>query len=134
MSSLQDNDLPRLTHLLHRHRGNSPKEVAARETILGRIASVLSNTTARGVLEDSHAQSYGQAAQMSLFERLENVPFPGPQHPQFSFIDLFAGIGGIRIPFDELGGDCVFSSEWDEKACETYLANFGVVPYEINVW
>lgn len=129
MSSLQDNDLPRLTHLLHRQPDSSQEEVAARETILGRIASALSNTTAKGVLEDSHAQSYGRAVQMSLFERLENVPFPGPQHPQFSFIDLFAGIGGIRIPFDELGGDCVFSSEWDEKACETYFANFGVVPY-----
>lgn len=45
------------------------------------------------------------------------------------FIDLFAGIGGIRIPFDELGYQCVFSSEWDKKACETYQANFGVMPY-----
>lgn len=44
------------------------------------------------------------------------------------FIDLFAGIGGIRLPFDELGYDCVFSSEWDKKACETYQANFGEYP------
>ena len=44
------------------------------------------------------------------------------------FIDLFAGIGGIRIPFDELGHTCVFSSEWDEKACDTYEANFGERP------
>lgn len=44
------------------------------------------------------------------------------------FIDLFAGIGGIRIPFDELGCHCVFSSEWDEKACDTYEANFGERP------
>ena len=41
------------------------------------------------------------------------------------FIDLFAGIGGIRLPFEELGYECVFSSEWDKKACETYYANFG---------
>lgn len=40
------------------------------------------------------------------------------------FIDLFAGIGGIRIPFDELGYKCVFSSEWDKAACDTYEANF----------
>lgn len=45
-----------------------------------------------------------------------------------AFIDLFAGIGGIRIPFDELGCKCVFSSEWDSKACETYKANFGEQP------
>ena len=44
------------------------------------------------------------------------------------FIDLFAGTGGIRIPFDELGYKCVFSSEWDKAACETYEANFGERP------
>ena len=47
---------------------------------------------------------------------------------QFSFIDLFAGIGGIRIPFDELNGQCVFSSEWDKDAQDTYEANFGERP------
>ena len=47
---------------------------------------------------------------------------------KLKFIDLFAGIGGIRIPFDELGYECVFSSEWDKKACETYQANFGEIP------
>lgn len=47
---------------------------------------------------------------------------------QLKFIDLFAGIGGIRIPFDELGYECVFSSEWDEYACQTYGANFAENP------
>lgn len=46
----------------------------------------------------------------------------------FTFIDLFAGIGGIRIPFQELGGRCVFSSEWDRCAQDTYEANFGERP------
>jgi len=45
------------------------------------------------------------------------------------FIDLFAGTGGIRIPFDELGYKCVFTSEWDKFAQETYEANFGEKPY-----
>lgn len=44
------------------------------------------------------------------------------------FIDLFAGIGGIRLPFDEMGYKCVFSSEWDKAAQVTYCANFGEVP------
>ncbi|MCD8292621.1 MAG: DNA (cytosine-5-)-methyltransferase [Prevotellaceae bacterium] len=44
------------------------------------------------------------------------------------FIDLFAGIGGIRLPFDELGYHCVFSSEWDKSASITYKANFGDEP------
>ena len=42
----------------------------------------------------------------------------------FRFIDLFAGIGGMRRGFDALGGRCVFTSEWDRFACQTYLANF----------
>lgn len=46
----------------------------------------------------------------------------------FKFIDLFAGIGGIRIPFQELGGKCVFSSEWDNFAQKTYRVNFGEIP------
>lgn len=46
----------------------------------------------------------------------------------FKFIDLFAGIGGIRLGFESVGGTCVFSSEWDAAACETYKANFGEQP------
>ena len=43
---------------------------------------------------------------------------------KFKFIDLFAGIGGIRLGFEAVGGTCVFSSEFDEDACKTYEANF----------
>lgn len=48
---------------------------------------------------------------------------------QFTFIDLFAGIGGIRLPFQQLGGKCVFTSEWDKFSQKTYAANFGEVPH-----
>jgi DNA (cytosine-5)-methyltransferase 1 len=47
---------------------------------------------------------------------------------RFTFIDLFAGIGGIRLAFEAQGGDCVFSSEWDRFSQQTYLANFGEIP------
>lgn len=47
----------------------------------------------------------------------------------FRFIDLFAGIGGIRLGFESVGGHCVFSSEFDEDACTTYKANFGEHPF-----
>ncbi len=47
---------------------------------------------------------------------------------QFKYIDLFAGIGGIRIPFQNLGGKCVFSSEIDKYAAQTYEANYGEKP------
>lgn len=48
---------------------------------------------------------------------------------KFKFIDLFAGIGGIRIPFGNLGGECVFTSEWNKYAQITYQANFGHLPH-----
>lgn len=47
----------------------------------------------------------------------------------FTFIDLFAGIGGMRLPFDELGGKCVFTSEIDKYASQTYETNFGEKPH-----
>lgn len=49
----------------------------------------------------------------------------------FKFIDLFAGIGGIRIGFEELGGHCVFTSEWNEFSKKTYLANFSSTPSHV---
>lgn len=58
-----------------------------------------------------------------------NIPFPLPQKPIFKFIDLFAGIGGVRLAYQNNGGECVFSSEWDDFAKKTYEANFGEVPF-----
>jgi len=46
----------------------------------------------------------------------------------FTFIDLFAGIGGTRTAFEKVGGECVFSSEWDSSCQKTYEANFGEIP------
>jgi DNA (cytosine-5)-methyltransferase 1 len=68
------------------------------------------------------------ALQYFLFEQ-SNIPFPATNHPKFTFIDLFAGIGGFRIAMQNLGGKCVFTSEWDESAQKTYKANFGEVPF-----
>ena len=48
---------------------------------------------------------------------------------RFTFIDLFAGIGGMRIAFESQGGECVFSSEWDKYCQHTYFENFGVMPH-----
>jgi DNA (cytosine-5)-methyltransferase 1 len=58
-----------------------------------------------------------------------DIPFPPVKKPKFTFIDLFAGIGGIRLAFQNLGGKCVFTSEWDKFAKKTYEANFGEVPF-----
>ena len=64
-----------------------------------------------------------------LFTDVHTSPFPPQQNPRFTFIDLFAGIGGFRMALPNLGGECVFSSEWDEQAQRTYYANFGEVPF-----
>jgi DNA (cytosine-5)-methyltransferase 1 len=58
-----------------------------------------------------------------------DIPFPPKANPKFRFIDLFAGIGGIRLAFQNQGGKCVFTSEWDVFAKKTYEANFGEVPF-----
>lgn len=58
-----------------------------------------------------------------------DIPFPPPEKPKFTFIDLFAGIGGIRLAYQNLGGKCVFTSEWNDQAKRTYEANFGEVPF-----
>ena len=58
-----------------------------------------------------------------------DIPFEPVLKPKFTFIDLFAGIGGFRIAMQKLGGKCVFSSEWDPDAKETYYSNYGEVPF-----
>jgi len=77
-------------------------------------------------------KKYFQVKEKYFQERLPikwDVPFPPPTNPKFKFIDLFAGIGGFRIAFQELGGQCVFSSEIDPFAKKTYEKNFGEVPF-----
>jgi DNA (cytosine-5)-methyltransferase 1 len=61
----------------------------------------------------------------TLFDTGEKTSKKG----RFKMIDLFAGIGGIRLGFEEHGGESVFSSEWDSHAQQTYQANFGEIPY-----
>jgi DNA (cytosine-5)-methyltransferase 1 len=79
--------------------------------------------------EDISSKVAEDALQYMLYEFKKDVPFPEPEKPKFKFIDLFAGIGGFRIAMQELGGKCIFTSEWDEQAKKTYEANFGEVPF-----
>ena len=64
-----------------------------------------------------------------LFADFFNVPFPTPENPKFTFIDLFAGMGGFRLAMQAQGGKCVFSSEWNAYSQKTYFANFGEMPF-----
>ena len=76
----------------------------------------------RGVAAES-------ALELDLFRDVLDVPFPAPKNPTFTFIDLFAGIGGFRLAMQAQGGKCVFSSEWNAYAQKTYFANFGDMPF-----
>ena len=83
--------------------------------------------TIRGWELGEHKPSKSKLAK--ILELHEEAPFRDENNnPKFRFIDLFAGIGGIRLPFQQLGGECVFSSEWDKFAQRTYAANYGEVP------
>lgn len=69
------------------------------------------------------------ALELDLFRDVLDVPFPAPEHPTFTFIDLFAGMGGFRLAMQAQGGKCVFSSEWNAYSQKTYFANFGDMPF-----
>ena len=77
---------------------------------------------ATGIVCESPLDTY-------LFPDIFKAPFRAAPNPKFTFIDLFAGIGGFRMAFQNLGGECVFSSEWDEQAQKTYYENYGDVPF-----
>jgi DNA (cytosine-5)-methyltransferase 1 len=91
--------------------------------------------TVRGWETEEHKPSKGKLdAINNLEQRLIKIRAEAPYRyddskaADFKFIDLFAGIGGIRLPFQQLGGECVLTSEWDKFAQKTYTANFGEVP------
>ena len=64
----------------------------------------------------------------SIMQSLSNQTQAEKHDAAFTFIDLFAGIGGMRIAFENNGGDCVYSNEWNKYSQQTYFANFGEQP------
>lgn len=117
-----DNRKAVLTHYLHNYH-NGVKDHFKEEATeyLKQIVEYKNEEEKLNLVEDV-------ALQQLLFE-VEDVPFPTPKNYTFKFIDLFAGIGGFRLAMQNLGGKCVFTSEWDESAKKTYQANFGEVPF-----
>jgi DNA (cytosine-5)-methyltransferase 1 len=79
--------------------------------------------------EDEKISMVAEDALQQLLFEVENVPFPTNEKYTFKFIDLFAGIGGFRLAMQNLGGKCVFTSEWNIEAQKTYKENFGEVPF-----
>uniref|UniRef100_UPI00404A6BF0 DNA cytosine methyltransferase n=1 Tax=Flavobacterium sp. TaxID=239 RepID=UPI00404A6BF0 len=117
-----DNRKAVLTHYLHNyHNGVKTHFQKDAEEYLEQIIEYKNSVEDVNLVRDV-------ALQQLLFE-VENVPFPTPENYSFKFIDLFAGIGGFRLALQNLGGKCVFTSEWDEYAKKTYRANFGETPF-----
>lgn len=114
-----------VSHYLHNH--NYASERTYKEKALGLIEDIY-EIKAESPVANS-AMLNDEAIQYNMFRDLFSVPFLPKQNTKFTFIDLFAGIGGFRMAFQNLGGRCVFSSEWDEQAQKTYLANYGEVPF-----
>lgn len=111
-----------LTHYLHNIHNGVSKHFKEDALV------ALNEYVGYKIEEESISMVAEDALQQLLFE-VENVPFPTPQNYKFKFIDLFAGIGGFRVAMQNLGGKCVFTSEWDKEAQRTYKANFGEVPF-----
>ncbi|MES2805041.1 MAG: DNA cytosine methyltransferase [Bacteroidota bacterium] len=111
-----------LTHYLHNY-DNGVKDHFAEEATeyLKQIVEYKNEEENQNFVSDI-------ALQQLLFE-VENVPFPSPKNYTFKFIDLFAGIGGFRIALQNVGGKCVYTSEWNADSQVTYRANFGEVPF-----
>lgn len=83
-------------------------------------------TSLRTVARWEHGETRCPMMAASALRELLRYPAQPPGGtPSFTFVDLFAGIGGIRLGFERAGGQCVFTSEWNEWACKTYRANFG---------
>ena len=115
-----------LTHFIQNHKISHKLSYSQKALEIIKEVSEYLNATDEGndiVSEPAVDYSY------SLFSDIVHPRFPSVANPKFTFIDLFAGIGGFRIALQSLGGKCVFSSEWDANAQKTYFYNFGEIPY-----
>lgn len=105
-----------LTHYFHNHDSDASNHYRLAATDYLTLLSDTSNLKVAQQLQDYLPLQF-------------DIPFPPPKQPEFTFVDLFAGIGGFRIPLQELQGKCVFTSEFNYHAQRTYELNFGEVPF-----
>lgn len=129
-----ENQMAVLSQFLHSGGigGNGLESRAKREVIVQAIQDFLDSKKAVKEIDDYEEYAWCVAEnplEYSLFADFFNIPFPDPQPSLFTFIDLFAGMGGFRLAMQAQGGKCVFSSEWNKYAQKTYFANFGEMPF-----
>lgn len=118
-----------ITHLLQSPECNIPFIDGDVKSDL--LAYLQANIEPSGLsdLEVNEGKSEYLPVQQNFDFLYENIPFPPPVDYKFSFVDLFAGIGGFRQAMQSLGGKCFFSSEWDQFSKKSYEANYGEIPY-----
>ena len=115
-----------LTHFIQNHKISHKLSYSQKALeIIEEVSEYLNATDEGNDIVSEPAVDYSY----SLFSDIVHPRFPSVANPKFTFIDLFAGIGGFRIALQSLGGKCVFSSEWDANAQKTYFYNFGEIPY-----
>ncbi len=113
-----------VTHFLHNK--DKPESKYYREKAVSLIRDFIATKYGTDTADDCLWES---PVQYNLFPDIFRVPFPAPKNSEFTFIDLFAGIGGFRIPAQWENGRCVFSSEFNTHAQKVYYANYGEVPF-----
>ena len=111
-----DNGLAHLTHYFQNHQNGVSQHYS-----ISAIEYLSHRSEELNLVEEPQMQQ--------LLPIHFDVPFPPPTEYDFTFLDLFAGIGGFRIPMQELKGKCVFTSEFNFQAQRTYEHNFGEVPF-----
>lgn len=128
-----ENQMAVLSHYLH----NNHKKLTQKEQseILVAVREFLSHKVNKKNIENIELSdneiliATENPAQYNLFSQFFDIQFPAPDNPKFTFIDLFAGIGGFRIAMQNIGGKCVYSSEFDANAQKTYFFNYGEIPF-----
>ena len=131
LESVQGEALAVASHYLQSERGKNSQVPLLSRVLQDELERYLRGDDLEKILEASEDTENSQRflpllCSDDLFGRL---PYGPPAQWGFTFIDLFAGIGGFRIAFQKAGGKCVFSSEWDKYAQKTYLRNYGEMPY-----
>lgn len=122
-----ENQMAVLSQFLHNGgiQGDDIEARGRREEIVTAIHEFLDRKKAIDDVEEINEEYAWRVAEspleFPLFVDFFNVPFPVPQPANFTFIDLFAGMGGFRLAMQAQGGKCVFSSEWNKYAQKTCI-------------
>lgn len=128
-----ENQMAVLSHFLHnRHAGiDKESQLEIVEAIREYLSKkeLIQKIDIENMSDEKLLMVAEDPAQYNLFSDFFNIPFPIPQETKFTFIDLFAGVGGIRLGMQKAGGRCIYSSEWNCQAQKTYLSNFGEMPF-----